>query len=372
MARRRFRLVLYLDQNVHGLGGFSQAGRNLVNSLDPEIDVVVVGVHSDVVDLVADGRPTATKVIVPPVLGRQDLSSVRAHLTAVKATRPDVLQVGMAHLWSGQYGLLAGLASRVPVVAVVNAVLPSRDFAQRVGTGAILQTSSAVIGVSGFVATAASRMLHLPKKRVFVIYNGVNDPPLPSGRARSDEPLLAAVGRLAREKGFDVLVDALSSVPRCRLVFVGDGPERSHLEARVRDLGLTGRVEFLGQVERPWTSVCSPDLLVLPSRSEGMGLVLVEAMLAGIPVIATRVGGIPEIVLEGETGLLVPPDDASALARAIERLTSDPEKRRRMGERSRSHATGRFTVEGMAKKYEAIYDEVTTHRTMGSKRCRMF
>jgi glycosyltransferase involved in cell wall biosynthesis len=173
------------------------------------------------------------------------------------------------------------------------------------------------------------------------------------------------VGRLAPEKGLGVLVDAMAALPGCSLLLVGDGPERPGLERRVADLGLADRVEFAGWVDPPWSARRTFDVLAVPSFTEGFPLVIVEAMLAGIPVVASAVGGIPEIVVDGDTGLLVPPHDAPALADALRRLLGDPDLRQAMAARCRQVALAQYTAATMAAHFETLYRELRDRRGRG-------
>jgi glycosyltransferase involved in cell wall biosynthesis len=139
---------------------------------------------------------------------------------------------------------------------------------------------------------------------------------------------------------------------------VGEGPERAKLEDLVDRLGLGERVDFAGWVDPPWTATWAFDVLAMPSFMEGFPLVIVEAMLAGIPVVASAVGGIPEIVVEGETGLLVPPNDVEALAQSLGRIADDPGLRNDMAARCTSVALEHFTAKTMAADFEALYREL--------------
>jgi glycosyltransferase involved in cell wall biosynthesis len=147
--------------------------------------------------------------------------------------------------------------------------------------------------------------------------------------------VVAGLGRLVRIKGFDLLVEALpavaAAVPTARLVLIGDGPERAALEARATALGVAGRLAVTGAVDdvTPWLAVA--DVVAAPSRNEGMGRALVEAMALGIPVVGAAVGGIPSVIADGECGRLVPPEDAVALARALVELGRDAGLRTRLG-----------------------------------------
>ena len=168
----------------------------------------------------------------------------------------------------------------------------------------------------------------------------------PDRPAKNSTPQLLFVGRLAAVKGLPVLFDALVQLGQTpfNLVLVGDGPDRAGLETQAQNLGLAGRVEFLGY--RSQSDVAAllkeTDALVLPSFAEGLPVVLMEALAAEVPVITTQIAGIPELVRPGETGLLVPPGDAAALARAIETLLQDPALARRLARAGRTRVTAEF------------------------------
>lgn len=178
-------------------------------------------------------------------------------------------------------------------------------------------------------------------------------------------PYLLGIGRVVPQKGFDVLIDAYARLSARRtdapdLLIAGDGPERESLQKRASDLGLTDRVHLIGFADRP-TAVSlfrGCEMFVLPSRHEPQGIVNLEAMACAKPVIASRVGGVPEIVLDGVTGLLVPSEDASALALALESLLADPDRARALGEAGQARATAEFTWPRIADQYFEIYDFV--------------
>lgn len=178
----------------------------------------------------------------------------------------------------------------------------------------------------------------------------------------SDAFLVASVGRLVPVKGHIHLIDALPEVLRWRpdaaVLIVGDGALRCDLEARARSLGVADRVFLPGHREGVADILEAADLFALPSLNEGLGLALVEAMAMGLATVASRVGGVPEVVLDGETGLLTPPRDAGALARAILRLMEDAEGRRRMGEAGRERARAHFSIERTVRETERLYEEL--------------
>jgi glycosyltransferase involved in cell wall biosynthesis len=180
--------------------------------------------------------------------------------------------------------------------------------------------------------------------------------------------VVGALGRLHEQKGFDVLIRAVAGLPGISLVIVGDGPERQALERLAVDLGVADRVSMPGWTDDATSRLRSFDVLALPSRYEGLPLVLLEAMLGGVPVVASAVGGVPDAVRDDESGLLVPPDDVDALQGALSRMAADPSLRRRLANAAEVEARQRFTVATMARSYESLYDELSAtgrgHRTV--------
>ncbi len=173
--------------------------------------------------------------------------------------------------------------------------------------------------------------------------------------------VVGAVGRLEPIKGHRYLLEAVGRLaPRCpglHLALVGDGELLAELRRAAEHAGLAGRAHFLGWREDVPAVLHAFDLFALPSLNEGMGRALVEAMAAGLPIVASAAGGVPEVLAGGAAGLLVPPADAEALARAIETLLADPALRARLGAAARERA-GRYTVEASLRTLEALYDEL--------------
>lgn len=171
-----------------------------------------------------------------------------------------------------------------------------------------------------------------------------------------------AIGRLVPQKDFLTLVKAFKEVsdvsPQCRLEIAGDGPLRGELENAVREAGLEGRVRILGICESIPDLLAQADALVLSSVWEGMPNVILEAMAAGLPVVATDVGGVGELVSDGENGFLVPPKDPPALAYAMKRLMElGQEGRRQLGTRGREIAQ-EYEIGKIVRKWEKLYEEV--------------
>lgn len=167
--------------------------------------------------------------------------------------------------------------------------------------------------------------------------------------------ILLSVGRLVFQKGHEFLVHAMPSVltrfPQALAIICGEGSLRTELEQQIRDLGLGGAVRLLGNRTDIFRLLASADLFVLPSRWEGLPIALLEAMGAGLPVVATRVEGVDEVVEDRQQGLLVPPEDPDALAAALLELIADPALRRRMGEDARDRIQSLYTLDIMCEQY---------------------
>lgn len=203
------------------------------------------------------------------------------------------------------------------------------------------------------------------REKIRVIHSGIDPAPFQRGveaRAGSGEKVIGTVAVLEERKGHRFLLEAAALLKargqrvRCRIA--GEGSQREALEKMVRDLGLQEEVVFLGFVSDIPRFLSSVDIFVLPSVYEGLGIAILEAMAAGKPVVASRAGGIPELVTDQVTGLLVPPKDPLALAQAIARLLSQNGLVRLMGDKGRAEVFDHFTMEQMAKKNEDYYYEM--------------
>jgi glycosyltransferase involved in cell wall biosynthesis len=200
----------------------------------------------------------------------------------------------------------------------------------------------------------------IPPARITVILNGVDTDfycPGPSD-LRPGPPVILSVARLVPDKDHDTLIAAFSQVsaafPETELWLVGDGPRRQAIQRQVRRSLAPDRVRFLpGQPDiRRWLHRAC--LLVLSSRYEALPNVVLEAMAAGLPVVATQVGGLPEVVVPGRTGWLVPPGDAPALAAALSQALGEAGTREALGLAGRERAVGDFSMEAMTRRYEKV------------------
>jgi len=294
----------------------------------------------------------------------------------VASERIDVVH---SHLWRAD--LVAGSCARrgafVPWITTRHNTRYFRGLRAPYGwiERAYRRRASAVIAVSGAVATELARTGRGGPAPV-VVPNGVELPPRESDTVaaqvrasrrrelglRPDEPALLHVGSFTAQKGHEVLLRALQRLAerrlRPRLVLAGDGPLRGFLEGRLRRLGLADQVLALGFVEDPVRLHPAFDLFVFPSRWEGFGLALAEAMASGLAPVASRVDGIPELIVDGESGVLVRPRDPEALAGAVQSLLADPERRSRLATAARAHIAEHFTAERMTRAHESLYERI--------------
>ena len=321
----------------------------------------------------------------------QGLSELRTLGELGRIIRDGIYDV--VHGNSTRAGFLARLAAhraRVPVVVFTahGFFFEERMNGFRRATYAAAERlaarwSDAIITVSEADRAAAVRAGLCPVEKLVTIRNGLDQDHLlrlRQDRAHAGRPVLASgesssylVGTLANlypTKGLDHLVAAMADVqkvePSARLVVVGEGPERLRLEALVRVHGVEGSVTFLGRMADPWRVLSWVDLFVLSSTKEGLPFALIEAMAAGLPIVATRVGGIPEVLVDGRSALLVPPGDPGALSRGICRLLRTPQPATALGEEAR-HAFLRdgLTAEAMAAATADLY-----RRLLAAKRSR--
>ena len=250
------------------------------------------------------------------------------------------------------------------VITMHGGLYYSLAWRRRVALRWAAQRSHALVGVSGATANALRHHLGVRDERVHVIPNGI---PLRSGardRVRRElsiapgELLIVSVGNLYPVKGHAVLIDALAMLrdrAGWRLAIAGRGEEEPRLLAQAAASGIAARVHLLGFRSDVADILAAGDLFVMPSLSEGLPLALVEAMSFGLPVVVTRVGGVPEVVTDGVEGTLVPPSDPAALAAAIRALLDDPARRSREGDAARTRALRDYAIGTMADRYERLY-----------------
>jgi glycosyltransferase involved in cell wall biosynthesis len=239
---------------------------------------------------------------------------------------------------------------------------PFRAGAFRYIERALARRAAWIIAITDALARFQVESVGLPAAKVEVIHYGLDEPPAawganPPDPVPSTARVLLCVCRLEPQKGVDVAIRALSEIPGAHLVVLGEGSQRSELERLARELDVP--VYLPGRVPDVTAWLRRADVLVHPVRWEGFGLAVLEAMLAAVPVVATNVSSLPEIVVDGETGLLVPPDDPAALAAAANRVLDE---RSPFGERGRARAHADFSVARMTERTLSVYERVLNDR----------
>lgn len=299
------------------------------------------------------------------VTRRFDPSCVRGLGQLFKQRSIDVVhshEFGMA-----VYGGVASAISRRPhVITMHGGRYYDSNSRRRAALRWALRFSRAGVAVSRATRAHIEESLGLPSGSLHVVYNGMHFDPGDRSLVRAelgladDALLIVAIGNLYEVKGHAYLIRALKrlgsvSVGSPHLAIAGRGEEEGALRSLTTELGIDDRVHFLGFRDDVKDILAAADVYAMPSLSEGHPLALLEAMFARKAIIASAVGGIPEVVSSGETAVLVPPGDSEALAAALPELLANSKLRTRLAEAAHRHAQSRFSVQAMAEEYERIY-----------------
>ncbi|MCS6776931.1 MAG: glycosyltransferase family 4 protein [Chloroherpetonaceae bacterium] len=271
-------------------------------------------------------------------------------------------------LRAGLIGAMAARQAGIPTVCTAHNLIAPPSLLERLFFWLTVRQVHCWIAVSQAVRDQLVA-IGAPHDAIRVIPNGVDlarcVPRYPGSAVRTqygvpqEAPLIVALGRLSREKGFDVLIEAMrgvwAQIPEAHLVLAGSGPEEMTLRRLTQG---NHRIVMPGFVESSCDLLAAADVVAVPSRLEGQGLTALEAMAARKPVVATQVGGLTETVLEGVTGRLVPPENPTALASALLELLADPARRATMGEAGRRRVEREFPATRMVAQVETVYRDV--------------
>lgn len=362
MSRPRLLLLITLAET----GGAQAYVASLLPALLAEYDVAVAA-HGDgflrEASTQAGARYLPLEHVRRPLDPRQDALGLLELVRLFRRVRPQIVHANSSK--AGFLGRLAAVAAGVPV-----RVFTAHGWAFKAHDGLAaaaylwadrlmspLTTTTICVAESELRAGLRARTCRAA--RTVVIRNGVAlGPPPPRRPKRPGAPVeLLSVGRLRAPKDFTTLVRAVAALApgSVRLRIAGDGPDRAEVADEVAQLGLDGAVELLGARDDVADLLAGADAFVLSTDSEGLPMSVLEAMAAGLPVVASAVGGVPELVRDGETGALVPPRDPNALAAAIAGLAADADLRARLGDAARRRAEREFALPTFQRAHLDVY-----------------
>ena len=345
--------------HVHRMRGIGGSERHLLTLLpalaDRGIEPVFIGLDDPAWDpsdfyealTVPAVRISAPRDLDPLLLAR-----------LVRDVSADVVHTHLVH--ADLYGGLAAKLRGTILVSTKHNDDPFRTGAFRFVERGLARLADRVVTISDSLHRFTVERVGVPAAKVETIHYGLDEPPRAWGTNPADAVppgarIVLSVSRLTQQKGIDVAVRALPSLPDDTvLVVLGEGPERSSLEALARDLGVDARLCLPGRVPDVAAWLQRASVYVQPARWEGFGLAVLEAMVCGLPVVATNVSSLPELVADGETGLLVPPDDPAALALAVEGVLADPA----LGSAGHERAHREFSVQRMADRTVSLYESL--------------
>ena len=346
--------------HVHRMRGIGGSERHLLTLLpalaDRGLDVAFVGLDDpgwDASDFYG--------ALTVPALRLRSARDVDPLLLArlVRSLRADVVHTHLVHA-----DLYAGVAAKLRGTTLVSTKHNDDPFRRgpfRYVERRLLRLADRIVAITDALRDFTIEQVGAEEAKVQTIHYGLDGLPDAWGEnAPDDVPrgarVLLSTSRLTRQKGIDVAIRALASLPEDTvLVVLGDGPERAALESLARELGVERRLFLLGRVPDVASWLRRATVYAQPARWEGFGLGVLEAMHASLPVVASRISSLPELVVDGETGLLVPVDDPASLAAAIASALESPQ----LGEAGRERALREFSVARMADRHAALYAAVS-------------
>ena len=332
----------------------------LLAALHERVQATVIGIDETTVKHLSDYRPGSRAVVLPAPKGIRDLRNIARHRQEIAVLKLDIFQANLTWLPACREAIVA--ASTIPglrLLAVEHLPIDNPGTRSRIMTYFSARRLDAHVAVGLAAARSIEMRAMLPRNSVRTIYNGVVDHgSAEEHRHSSGSTVIGCLARLDYLKGLDLVLESLVDLPGATFVVAGRGRERAALEELAETLGVGDRVTILDWVESPAELMKTFDVFVLPSRAEGFPLSILEAMLMGLPVVATDVGSVREAVQDGETGFVVRSDDVIGLTSALGQLIEQPELRRRFGARARAVALERFSLAKMIEGYESLYEEM--------------
>ena len=360
--------VVYVIDDL-GLGGAQRQLVELVKSLSKvRYDPHVISLSTTKTDYAEPIRSAGIPLRQIPQSGKWDQRCFRTLLKSFREIKPRLV-----HTWlftADLYGRLAAWAARVPgIVTAVRSVEPWKPWHYVAADRLLCWVTDAFTVNARAVGEILAAREHVDRRKIYTVYNGIDlrafDPARTDGVVRGrigvgqGAPLIGIVGRLAPEKDHETFLKAAglvsNQIPQVNFLVVGSGPLQDKLQRLRGALSLEKQVHFLPNQSDRAQLFAALDLVVVSSRYEGCSNVILEAMAMGKPVIATAVGGNPELILPGQTGLLVPPQDPEGLAEAMMELVRDPDRAQGMGRQGRRRVEEQFGLERMVDETDRFY-----------------
>jgi len=349
-------------------GGAQVNVLDLLSGWSDEIDCILATGSEGF--LTAEARRIGIEVrilphLVRPVRLASDWQAYRAIRSLIREVEPDLVHCHSSK--AGLIGRMAACAEKIPVVFTVHGwAFENGISAPWRLTGLLSEHFAARICRNQHIITVAEadRLLAIqknvqPADRMTTVHNGIADTEERADPARGDTPTLIMVARFFDQKDHDTLLRALKGIDSpFKMLLVGDGPRLDEVASHVREMGLADRVEILGNRRDVPSLLAGSHAFVLSSLWEGFPISILEAMRAGLPVVASDVGGVRESVIDGETGFLTVPRDEVGLRDAITKVLADPDLRARMGRAGRAHFTSNFGKHQMLEKTLAVYRQL--------------
>jgi glycosyltransferase involved in cell wall biosynthesis len=309
----------------------------------------------------AGARFVSLRHVRRPIAPLRDLVGLIELIRLCRRERPDIVYANSAK--AGVLGRLAGALTGVPVRIYgahgwAFATHPGRRASLYLLAERLMRPfTSLTVCVSESERARGLAARTCVRERTVVIRNGIDPDTVAQARHDSGTPRIVSVGRFKAPKDFITLIRALSGLPTCSFSaqIIGSGPDHEDIEEEIRSMELTNGVELLGERDDVLELLARADIFALSTTSEGLPMTVLEAMAAGLPVVASAVGGVPELVVHEQTGLLVPAGDSEALGAALGRLVAEPHLRRRLGAAGRARVRACFDLASFRRKHLIVY-----------------
>lgn len=371
MANKIHKILLYTDTPL--FGGAEKQLISLAKNLNKsKFEPIIVCRHLETLQLLIDeANQLKIKTYLINSKSKHSLSNLTEFNKIIKTEKPDLIHVQAWNPMAGKFAIMAARQKKIPLIVTEHDPFPL-NWPKSIYKKWANQKVAKMITVSHANQKMLEEIYPEMIGRLTTIHNGIekfasiNESKRQQIRreifkAGPETKVILGVGTLHERKGFKYLIGAYAKIHKdfsnSRLVIVGEGPERNSLENLIKNLSLSDKVFLIGQRDDVPDLMQSANLMVLPSLKEAFGLVLIEAMHAGLPIIASQVGGIPEIIMDQKNGILIEPANKNSLVKALNKLLSKDELAKQLSKNGLEHWKN-FSASQMAEKTGQIYQEI--------------